>query len=509
MLGKESVELWDSFHKEAGEIFRLDTGFGNSLVVTHNPHHAQLILSHQGKDSVRTMMPSWAAIHRAKGWPTGIPWATGDDHRRNRQVLGETLLMQKNAKTYVPLVVPAANRYADCLAAHLNPDGRLPASNHVSLTLLTGMFALEAVMKVVVGVDYPALTYPLNQSSMDFVESVQIMFAESTKVEMIPDWHIRFNTQSYRRLTKAWETMVEYPTQTLRPVLEHYQTHGSLPPEVQGTVLPKLIAQYEAGDLSLDEVQHIGVQAIAAAVDTTAQTTEYVCYNLATNPDVQELLYQHLCDNLPGFANNANDNNTDLQLSIYDYERLKYLHAVLKESMRYTPTIGVHARTLTQDADLGDGYQLPKGQIVLINYLAMTRDAQLYPSPDQFLPERFLKGTSSGATAKAAPPLAAGGCPVHHSDHRQAAIDRGDAVHTNPYAAIPFGHGARKCAGKAFAEMDVHVALAALLRRYKIEYDGPPLRLREDSLLRPIEPLSPHFKFVPRQAHHTSTTTAV
>ena len=46
--------------------------------------------------------------------------------------------------------------------------------------------------------------------------------------------------------------------------------------------------------------------------------------------------------------------------------------------------------------------------------------------------------------------------------------------------------------------MDIHLATMAVLRRYRIEYDGPPLRQREESLLRPAEPLSPHFKFVPR-----------
>jgi cytochrome P450 len=354
------------------------------------------------------------------------------------------------------------------------------------------MFALEAVMKVVVGVDFPALTYPLHPSAVEFVRSVMTMFTETSNVEAaVPHWHIRFNTKSYRKLGEAWETMVRYPTATLAPALEHYRQHGRLPPGADGTVLPKLLEQYEAGDLTLDEVKHIGVQAVAAAVDTTAQTTEFLFYNLACNPDVQEKLH-HTITALTGTEG-------DMELTISQYENLKYLQAALKESMRYTPTIGVHARTLTKDADLGDGHVLKQNQLVLINFRAMAWNERLYPSPDVFLPERFLKKpTKTTESIESCGSGPAAQCPFR-SPEKQAAVDRGDAVHTDPYAAIPFGHGARKCVGKAFAEMDIHLATAAILRKYRIEYDGPPLRVREESLLRPVEPLSPHFKFLPRE----------
>ena len=61
--------------------------------------------------------------------------------------------MAKNAKEYLPLVVPIANRYVDCIAGHLNEHNPLDDES-TSFRILTGMFALEAVIKVVVGVDF-------------------------------------------------------------------------------------------------------------------------------------------------------------------------------------------------------------------------------------------------------------------------------------------------------------------------------------------------------------------
>jgi cytochrome P450 len=328
---------------------------------------------------------------------------------------------------------------------------------------------------VVVGVDFPACTVPLSKEAVAFQQAIEIMFKESSVVENAP-LHITFGTKRYQALKTAWELMYHYPEKTLQPVLDYYKEHGELPVETEGTVLPHLIEQYEQEELSMDEVLGIGVQAIAAAVDTTSQTTEYLLYNLARNQDVQD----ELLSTIP-----MNDGPFDI--SREDYESQKYLFATLKESMRLTPTIGAHARTLVKDADLGD-YLVKEGTMVLINYLAMTKDPSIFPEPHLFLPERFLK-EANPATAAAA----SHGCPF-----KAQAIEDGKAVMNDPYAAIPFGHGGRKCVGAGFAAMDVHLAVMALLRKFKVEYDGPDLVQREDSLLRPVEPISPHFRFVAR-----------
>jgi cytochrome P450 len=65
-------------------------------------------------------------------------------------------------------------------------------------------------------------------------------------------------------------------------------------------------------------------------------------------------------------------------------------------------------------------------------WLAHTR-SDVYPDPFAFRPERFLDGAPRG------------------------------------YAWVPFGGGVRRCLGAAFAEMEMRVALDALLRRITIE----------------------------------------
>jgi len=388
--------------------------------------------------------------------------------------------MSKNAKEYVPLVLPIADRYVNSIAAHLKEDGRL--HEDTSIRELTGLFALEAVMKVVVGVDFPALTKPLHPDALNFIKAVEIMFDKTTTVENMP-FLATINAKPYRELKTAWRELYRYPSETLEPALDYYKQHGKLPDDCNGTVLPRLLQEHEHGALSLEEVRGIGAQAVAAAVDTTSQTFEYLLYNLGRNPDVQDKLLSEIT-----LVTGANNSGERLDMTIQEYESLKYLFACVKESMRLTPTIGVHARTLTDDIDVGK-YIFPKGTMALINYYEMTKNPDIFPEPDLFMPERFMKDPSSSDAGAA--------CPMLHPRKEQA-VAEGKAVVNDSYAAIPFGHGGRKCAGKGFAEMDMHLALAALLCRYKIEYDGPELVQIERNLLRPKEPLSPYIKLTPR-----------
>ena len=105
-----------------------------------------------------------------------------------------------------------------------------------------------------------------------------------------------------------------------------------------------------------------------------------------------------------------------------------YLRAVIAEALRLRPVLPLAGRRLTAPLPV-DGRVLPPGTDVTPSiWLAHTR-AESYRDPFAFRPERFLDGASPG------------------------------------YAWVPFGGGVRRCLGAAFAEMEMRVVLAAVLRR--------------------------------------------
>ena len=112
-----------------------------------------------------------------------------------------------------------------------------------------------------------------------------------------------------------------------------------------------------------------------------------------------------------------------------------YLRAVVAESLRLRPVIPLAGRRLATDL-CADGLAIPAGSDVTPSiWLAHTR-AESYPEPYSFRPERFL--------------------------------DRPPST----YAWIPYGGGVRRCLGAAFAEMEMRIVLAAILRRFELRPAG-------------------------------------
>jgi cytochrome P450 len=128
----------------------------------------------------------------------------------------------------------------------------------------------------------------------------------------------------------------------------------------------------------------------------------------------------------------------------------EYLDAVVKETLRVRPVVVDVARQLQRDIEL-DGWRLPAGTLVLPAIAAVHVRPDLYPSPQEFRPERFVE------------------------------------VSTESYAWIPFGGGVRRCIGASFAQAEMRVVLREVLRR---------VRLRAPSE-RPERPQVRHVTVVP------------
>jgi cytochrome P450 len=105
-----------------------------------------------------------------------------------------------------------------------------------------------------------------------------------------------------------------------------------------------------------------------------------------------------------------------------------YTRAVVAESLRLRPVVPLAGRRLASELRVGTHVLPPGTDVTPAIWLAHTR-AESYREPFAFRPERFLDG---------APPA---------------------------YGWIPFGGGVRRCLGAAFAEMEMRVALAEILRR--------------------------------------------
>lgn len=115
-------------------------------------------------------------------------------------------------------------------------------------------------------------------------------------------------------------------------------------------------------------------------------------------------------------------------------DRLVLLDAVIKESLRLYPPIHLGNRIAARDFEY-QGMQVPKGQRVVYSIYLTQRHPDHWDHPNEFLPQRFARGT--GASRE-------------------------------PYTYLPFGGGPRNCIGMAFAQLESKVVLCRLLGRYRL-----------------------------------------
>src|SRR3954453_10182140 len=111
------------------------------------------------------------------------------------------------------------------------------------------------------------------------------------------------------------------------------------------------------------------------------------------------------------------------------YERLRtddrWAEAVVSETLRLRAPIPIVGRAVKSDFQL-DGYTIPAGEMLAPCIWLTHRRAEVYPDPYEFRPERFLeKGPET-------------------------------------YSWLPFGGGTRRCAGAAFAQMEMNVVMKTI-----------------------------------------------
>lgn len=117
-----------------------------------------------------------------------------------------------------------------------------------------------------------------------------------------------------------------------------------------------------------------------------------------------------------------------------DIEKLPYLKAVIKETLRlYPPTPLVPKETIATTTI--NGYEIHPETLVFVNIWAIGRDPEHWKNPEEFLPERFLNTT----------------------------------IDEYFFGFIPFGFGRRVCPGKNLTMATVELALANILYFFKWE----------------------------------------
>ncbi|KAJ3728600.1 cytochrome P450 [Lentinula raphanica] len=142
--------------------------------------------------------------------------------------------------------------------------------------------------------------------------------------------------------------------------------------------------------------QWISLATYAAGVDTSSSALTSFILSMALNPDKQRKAQAEL-DRVIGSGSHP---------TFQHRSNLPYVESIIKEVYRLNPVCPLalpHALKSRRD-DEYRGWRIPKGSTVIANSWAVLHDAELYPSPFDFRPERFLE-RSLGESSSSKEPM--------------------------------------------------------------------------------------------------------
>ena len=200
----------------------------------------------------------------------------------------------------------------------------------------------------------------------------------------------------------------------------------------------------KTGEVMRDElIQSQMLSFLIAGHETTSGLLAFAIFLLLQHPEKYRKLQQEV-DRVCGIEN----------IGITHLRKLKYVYAVLQETLRLYPTAPFSSKVPHPDAVAREGvvtldggkYQVPPDVRVRILYSKCMQDPQIFGDDAQdFRPERFLEG------------------PEH---------DR-----IEPYWR-PFSEGSRSCIGRNFSLQEAELALALIFQNFDLRLADPLYKMR-------------------------------
>ncbi|KAL8801108.1 MAG: hypothetical protein Q9182_004701 [Xanthomendoza sp. 2 TL-2023] len=172
-----------------------------------------------------------------------------------------------------------------------------------------------------------------------------------------------------------------------------------------------------------------------AGHDTTSSTACYIIHLLSKHPAVLDKVCQ---EHDEVYGSDTSKTAAAITEDPRSLNRLPYTMAVIREVLRLYPPVST-ARQGDPDTHLHyNGKEYPtEGYMVWAVSYAMHRQPELWPNPEEFIPERFL-------------------------------VQEGDPLFPPKGAWRPFEHGPRNCIGQELAYIELKIFMVLTLRDFDI-----------------------------------------
>ncbi|GBP62022.1 Probable cytochrome P450 301a1, mitochondrial [Eumeta japonica] len=376
--------------------------------------------------------PHWCKAQNLKAYRHGEQW------RRFRSKVQRPILQPQTVKKYVTPIERVTDDFLQYMAGARDGAGDLPADFDNDIH----RWSLECIGRVALDVRLGCLSPELTAQSQPqkIIDAAKFALRNVAVLELKAPYWRYVPTPLWTKYVNNMNFFVELCSRYISEALERLKTK-KVTSEDDLSLLERVLRS--EGDPKIATIMALDL--ILVGIDTISMAVCSILYQAATRPEQQEKVAQEIRRELP---------DPDKPLTYSDLDKLQYTKAFVREVFRMYSTVIGNGRTLQED-DVICGYHVPKGVQVVFPTVVTGNMSEFVSDPEEFKPERWLEPTGR----------------------------------LHPFASLPYGFGARICLGRRFADLEIQVLLAKLLRKYRLEYHHEPLEYAVTFMYAPHGPL--------------------
>ncbi|XP_036612561.1 sterol 26-hydroxylase, mitochondrial [Trichosurus vulpecula] len=391
-----------------------------------SPSLMEQLMRQEGKYPMRDDMTIWKEHRDIRGLTYGPFTMQGEQWHKLRQALNPRMLKPSDAALYTDSLNGVVG---DMLVRLDDVKAKSPTGDQVpDVAKFFYLFALEAISYILFEKRIGCLKPSVLPDTEIFVRSVELMFKNSIFATFLPVWTRSF-LPFWDRYLEGWDNIFSFGKKMIEEKLKELEAELKDGNSEKVRVSGYLHFLLSSGQLSPDEAMGSLAELLLAGVDTTSNTLTWALYHLAQDPETQEALYKEVVGVVPPG-----------EIPQYkDFSHMPLLKAVLKETLRLYPVVPINSRINTDKEVIIGDYLFPKNTQFVLCHFVMSRDPDTFPSPEKFLPRRWLQRSRTGSV---------GG--------------------NHAFGTIPFGFGVRSCLGRRIAELEMNLVLSRIIQQYKV-----------------------------------------
>ncbi|XP_018568722.1 probable cytochrome P450 301a1, mitochondrial [Anoplophora glabripennis] len=448
------AKLSSLFYQEYGKIVKLSGLIGRpDLLFIYDADEIEKVYRREGPTPFRPSMPclvKYKSDIRKNffGELAGVVGVHGEPWRLFRTKVQKPILQLRTVKKYIEPIEVVTKDFIQRMLEMKDENDEMPADFDNEIH----KWSLECIGRVSLDVRLGCLDPNLSPESepQKIIDAAKYALRNIAILELrFPFWRY-FPTSIWTKYVKNMDYFIEVCMKHIDAAMEKLKTKTVLD-EKELSLVERILAN----EPDPKTAYILALDLILVGIDTISMAVCSILYQLATRPEQQEKMYQELKQILP----HPND-----PLDSKKLDQMVFLKAFIKEVFRLYSTVIGNGRTLQEDMVLL-GYKVPKGVQVVFPTLVTGSMGEYVSEADKFIPERWTKTESEN-------------------------------YKLHPFASLPYGYGARMCLGRRFADLEMQVLLAKLIRSYRLEYHHEPLDYKVTFMYAPDGEL--RFKMIKR-----------